>query len=162
MKILDVIELNKVHLDRLSNQSGSNGEALAVEKYDDMIPRPRGKKLSNLLDVLAETGIEIKKTSFDALACPDGLDLGNLESIRNLIDQIVFIEIKTTKRKNVTDNFTGYYFGLTESEIDASKVLGDRHKVLLFNLNNRNTLFTSVPEILDRAKSQTWQVSVQI
>ena len=62
----------------------------------------------------------------------------------------------------VQPGFKGFFFALTESEIAAAERLGSRHRVALFNNSTGELLITSVPEIISRAKSMNWQLSVQL
>ena len=128
------------------------------------LQRPTGKALSNLLAVLAETGIKIKKTSFDAIALPEPMlvDYLNIDQLREVITAMTFIEIKTANQARVKADFTGYFFAFTESEIEAAELLGERHKVMLNNNITGEVFLTSVPELLARARSTTWQISVQL
>jgi len=73
-----------------------------------------------------------------------------------------FIEIKSANQSRVKPGFNGFFFALTESEISAADQLKERHRVALYNKVTGEVLLTSVTEILARAKSSTWQVSVQL
>ena len=164
MSPIDVIKLKKQHLARYANQNGSNGELVTIESNDNWIPRPKGSALKLLLLALEEDGISIKRSSFDALSIPGGVvvDFNNLESIKNSLSEMVFIEIKSANQDRVKKDFTGFFFALTENEIKAAEALGNRHQVALFNKKTSEILMTSVAEIINRAKSSTWQVSVQL
>ncbi|HIF9513196.1 hypothetical protein [Photobacterium kishitanii] len=164
MNPIDVINSKKQHLARYANQNGSNGELITIESNDNWIPRPKGNELKLLLSALEETGISIKRSSFDALSIPKGVtvDFNDLESIKGSLSQIVFIEIKSANQDRVKEDFTGFFFALTENEIKAAEALGNRHQVALFNKKTSEILMTTVSEIINRAKSSTWQVSVQL
>jgi hypothetical protein len=60
------------------------------------------------------------------------------------------------------DVFSGFFFALTESEIAAAELLGHRHRVALFNNLTGELLISSVPDIIARTRSMTWQLSVQL
>ncbi len=164
MNPLEVIQLKKAHLERLANQSGAEGEAYLISEMDNWIPRPKGKELKNLLAALLVQGIKIKPTSFDAIYCPHNIKLNfeDLSALEQDLDELIFIEIKTANQERVKEDFKGFFFALTENEIIASELLGERHKVVLFNKKNGNTLVTSVPQIVSKSRSMTWQVSVQL
>lgn len=164
MELIEVIKKKREHLARLTNQKGAEGEALLITSIDDWLPRPKGQQLKNLIGALDKVGINIKWSSFDAISLPKGkkIDFNNIESINAVINEITFIEIKTANQKRVKDDFSSFFFALTESEISASENLGNRHKVVLFNKITGKSLVTSVPEIIRRAKSTNWQVSVQL
>ncbi|MBX0289599.1 hypothetical protein K3G63_04070 [Hymenobacter sp. HSC-4F20] len=164
MKPLEVIEAKRKHLARLANQQGAAGEVRLLQEMENWVPRPRGKGLKILLDCLRATGISIKASSFDAIELPNvqALDFTSSEQVRELLPEMVFIEIKTANQARVKADFSGFFFALTESEIQAADALGSRHKVALRNNITGETRITSVPEILGRAKSSSWQLSVQL
>lgn len=78
---------------------------------DNLIPRPKSKELKNLLSVLEETGISIKRSSFDAISHPSTkeIDFTNMNSIRDAITAMVFVEIKSANQYQVKEDFTGYF-----------------------------------------------------
>lgn len=164
MNPLDFIKAKKQHVARLANQSGAAGEVRAVQEMDHWFSRPKGKQLKNLLSALAESGITIKGSSFDAIACEGiySIDFNDIETLRHLVKRMVFIEIKTANQSRVKPGFSGFFFALTEGELLAAETLGDRHRVALYNKNTDELLMTSVSEILARSRSMNWQLSVQL
>jgi hypothetical protein len=64
---LEIIAAKRAHLSRLANQGGAAGEQEALLLMDQWVPRPKGVPLRNLLLELANSGITIKASSFDAL-----------------------------------------------------------------------------------------------
>ncbi|MDU0370065.1 hypothetical protein ACFPAF_06650 [Hymenobacter endophyticus] len=164
MKPSEVIAAKRIHLARLANQQGAAGELLALHEEDTWVPRPKGNALKILLEALRETGITIKASSFDAIELPEGteVDFLNKEQVRALLPAMVFVEVKTANQARVKPDFSGFFFALTESEIAAAEVLGNRHKVVLRNRLTGESLQTSIPDILARAKSSSWQLSVQL
>lgn len=162
--LVDLVNFRRQHLIRLANQNGAAGEASVLADSTGYLPRPKGQAAKNLLAALRETGIVIKLTSFDAIALPHGsiIDFLNVDSIRENLGKMTFIEIKTANQARVREDFSGFFFAFTEGEILASEALGERHKVLLVNKATGVVLLTSVPEILARSKSMNWQVSVQL
>lgn len=159
-----LIQQRRKHADRLANQNGAAGENHVLSDSSVYVPRPTGQKLANIIQALAATGIAIKKSSFDAIALPEGvtIDFADISSIERHLESLTFIEIKTATQSRVKDDFSGFFFAFTEGELLAAEALGQRHKVLLVNKTTGISLMTSVPEILARARSQTWQVSVQL
>ncbi|WP_316224866.1 MULTISPECIES: hypothetical protein [unclassified Bradyrhizobium] len=162
MTPLEVILAKKAHLARLANQSGAAGEQDTILAMERWVPRPKGQSLRILIEELATTGIVIKASSFDALALPAPFDISDRTQLRAHLNEITFIEIKTANQSRVQPGFKGFFFALTESEIAAAEQLGSRHRVALFNNSTGELLITSVPEIISRAKSMNWQLSVQL
>lgn len=159
---LEVITAKRAHLARLANESGAAGEQAALLTMEHWTSRPKGTALRLLLATLAETGVTIKASSFDALAAPEPLDFTEPDRLRRQIASVTFIEIKTANQARVQPGFAGFFFALTESEISAADQLGPRHRVALFNNLSGELLITSVPEIIARSRSMNWQLSVQL
>ena len=162
---IDLLNLKREHIKRLANQKGAAGEAEALALNPHFVPRPKGAGLKQLMAALAESGTAIRKSSFDAIALPEGvdtIDFLDVEAIRELLPRMVFIEIKTANQARVRKDFSGFFFAFTEGEIAAAEALGFRHRVMLLNRATGGMLLTSVPEILARARSTNWQVSVQL
>ncbi|MBR7990747.1 hypothetical protein KDX04_33440 [Burkholderia cenocepacia] len=161
---LELIKSKRKHIDRLANQRGAAGEITALLNQGCWIARPRGKGLKILLDALRDAGINISGSSFDAIHLPiaHSLDFTDASAVKNFLPEMVFIEIKTANQSRVKSDFSGFFFALTEREIIASEILGNRHKVALFNAKTSEIQITSVPEILARAKSTNWQISIQL
>lgn len=104
----------------------------------------------------------IKGSSFDAIAMPYPIDFADPAAVRSALGEMVFIEIKTANQARTKEGFAGFFFALTESEIAAAEALKERHRVALYNKLTTELLMTSIPEILARARSTTWQLSVQL
>jgi len=162
MTPLDIIRSKRAHLERLANQRGAAGEQTALLSMADWRNRPRGVELRALLAALAETGVVIKASSFDALSAPEPLDFASPDRLREQMAGVTFIEIKTANQSRVREGFGGFFFALTESEIAAADQLGTRHRVALYNSLTAELLMTSVPEIIARSRSMNWQLSIQL
>ncbi len=113
---------------------------------------------------LGESGVIVKRSSFDAIALPVGrvVDFTDAAAVKAGLPDMMFVEIKTANQARVRPDFSGFFFALTEGELAAAEALGSRHRVMLLNKATGTTLLTSVPEILARARSTNWQVSVQL
>ena len=140
------------------------GERAALGEMTNWVSRPRGPGLKVLLAALSEIGVVIKGSSFDAieLSQPGQLDFSDSVAVRAALPTMTFIEIKTINQERAAVDFAGSFFALTEGEIAASDLLGARHRVVLYDKRTGNLLVTSVPEIVARAKSTNWQLSVQL
>ncbi|WP_292039220.1 hypothetical protein [Massilia sp. UBA6681] len=67
MELLDILNAKRRHVARLAAERGAYGEAAVIAEMEHWMPRPKGKGLKVLLDALNNTGIAIKKSSFDGL-----------------------------------------------------------------------------------------------
>jgi hypothetical protein len=160
----ELLRRKKRHAERLAAQGGSKGEQSVTDRMPNWVMRPRGKRLRNLLTALEEAGTPIKWSSFDAIALPDpALNFLNADAVRRALPEMVFVEIKTARQARIESDFSGFFFAVTESEIVASEMLGSRHQVALYKGDSDDEPYmTTVAEILSRAKSMNWQVSVQL
>ncbi len=164
MDLITLIRSKRAHVDRLSSQHGIAGETAAIVQDGTWLPRPKGPALRTLIAALAADGTPIKPSSFDAIAVPADLkiDLSDPAAVKAGLPRLTFVEIKTANQPRVRDDFSNYFFALTENEIEAAAILGTRHCVALFNKISGRMLITSVPQLLTRARSTTWQVSIQL
>ncbi len=162
--LLQLISQKHEHAQRLAAENGSSGEQHVLSQGFGWMARPKGVALKNLLAALLEININIKKSSFDVICKPSGLhvDFLDMESVRVALPKLLFVEVKTATQSRVEKDFRGFFFALTENEMHAASALGCRHRVLLHNKNTGKFLITSIPEILRRKKSSTWQLSVQL
>jgi hypothetical protein len=161
--IKELLAGRRKHVKRLSNQKGANAE-LGLFESGKYKKRPTGKEMKALLEAFVARKLNVKKSGFDAILVPEGItvDFSNTKSILASFDLLKFIEIKSTSKEKVKPGFGGYYFAFTESEMEAAEALGAQHMVLLVNTITGEKLATTIPELLKRASSKTWQMSVQL
>lgn len=164
MTPLELVKSRREHIARLANRRGADGEQIALEDMPHWIPRPVGVGLKVLLDELRVAGKVIKSTSFDAIHIPGitSIDFSQVLTVRAALPTMTFIEIKSASQSRVKPGFAGFFFALTEGEIAAAEVLGPKHRVALYNKLTGELQLTSVQEIITRARSSNWQVSVQL
>jgi hypothetical protein len=164
MTPLELVRSKREHIARLANRRGADGEQIALEDMPHWIPRPVGVGLKVLLDELRVAGKVIKSTSFDAIHIPGitSIDFSQALTVRAARPTMTFIEIKSASQSRVKPGFAGFFFALTEGEIAAAEVLGPKHRVALYNKLTGELQLTSVQEIITRARSSNWQVSVQL
>ena len=161
---LDLINLKREHVKRLANQKGAAGEAEVLAANVHYVARPKGRALDILMAAMRDSGVLVKRSTFDAIALPEGrlVNFSDAAAVKESLPDMVFVEIRTANQTRVRSDFSGFFFALTEGELLASEVLGSRHRVILLNKATGTMLLTSVPEILARARSTNWQVSVQL
>jgi len=79
------------------------------------------------------------------------------------VKNLKFIELKSCNQKRVaTPDFKGYFFAITENEMKAAQLLGDRHMVVLHNKKTGDKLVPSVYELINRASNKNWQMSITL
>lgn len=75
---------------------------------------------------------------------------------------MTFIEVKIATQERVKEDFSNFFFAFTENEITAAAQLGERCKVVLYNKHTKALLVSSLQQLMVRASSTTWQVSIQL
>jgi hypothetical protein len=148
---LDLINLKREHVKWLANQKGAAGELEVLAANVHYVARPKGAALNILMAALRERGAVMKRSSFDAIALPEGrvVDFADPAAVATSLSDMVFVEIKTANQKRLR----------TPSIPPPSA-----QKRIVRNPGEQTgtMLLTSVPEILARACSTNWQVSVQL
>jgi hypothetical protein len=86
----------------------------------------------------------------------------SVEDLRKVLPDMIFIEVKTATQERVKADFTNFFFAFTENEISAASQLGERYKVALYNSRTKELVISSLQDIMARAGSTTWQVSIQL
>ena len=152
----------------LSTTTGASGERKIASGNSRRVPRPSGTALTHLLEVMANLGYPgIPPTGFDAVelpqeACEEGFSFSSPELVLKWSEHFIFVEIKTCTQERVDEGFGRFLFSFPEVEIRAAEILGERHIVLLYNQLTGQTLRTCIPELLGRASSKVWQLTVQL
>lgn len=162
--ITDLLEARRSHLARLAASNGASGETSVLSVSENWIPRPKGQQSKNLRAALEESGIRIKPTAFDMISLPGGrtANFDSIEDLREVLPDMIFVEVKTATQDRVKAGFANFFFAFTENEISAAAQLGARYKVALYNSRTKELVIASLPDIMARAGSTTWQVSIQL
>lgn len=78
-------------------------------------------------------------------------------------DSITLIELKTTK-KYLSDNPRGFFFGVTENELDLARLLGDQFRFCFVSLHpdSLSYVMLTLPEMEGLIKSKRTQYQVNL
>ena len=122
---IDLINLKREHVKRLANQNGAAGEANVLAANVHYVARPKGRCLDILMAALRESGIVVKRSSFDAVGLPQGrvVDFTDKDAVKANLEDMVFVEIKTANQARVRPDFSEFFFALTESDCSPPKFL---------------------------------------
>lgn len=100
--------------------------------------------------------------AFDLIIIPGHT---NLEEVirHNRVDDIVLIELKTTKKK-LLNLPKGFFFGATESEFELAKQLNDRYKFCFVSLHPESLGFAllTLEELSQLIKTKRIQYQINI
>jgi len=164
-KLLVKIEAAKARGIYGNSGTGAAGEEFATLKQG-WLRRPTGVAMKQLMAALKASNIHIQPTSFDAIAVPPGVELAfnDLKVLAEQVKDLTFVEIKSGRRDELPEDFSGFFFALTYREIQAAIALGDKHVVALVNVEKpqQGVFITDVWSLLDRSTSTNWQLSIQL
>jgi hypothetical protein len=108
-------------------------------------------------------GIDKKfSRAFDLILIPGHTNLDQVIKLKRLED-IVLIELKTTKKKLVNLP-TGFFFGATESEFNLAKQLGQQYKFCFVSLHNesKNYVLLTLEELNKVIKNKRIQYQINL
>ena len=159
--------------EREHNKSKSNrvveNEGLAVLLRDSRFQSPSTNLRKAILSQLGLGGTkEYGPRSFDAIMVPNA---GQLVCESNLIDNlndIILVEMKTTRKPIKDANLHGFFFGATEREFNLAEKLGDRYRFAFVVLNSGNVygrpfaVLLSLAELSPRIASDRIQRQINL
>ena len=101
------------NLDSGSATAGKAALLLVGKGVGYVVPTAKQKK--NLVVAFAKQDMIVYGKAFDVVRLTESVNLDSLEEVEESLDKILVCEIKSTK-KDVADDFRGYFFGLTEMQ----------------------------------------------
>lgn len=100
--------------------------------------------------------------SFDLVYIPKFSDSAlSGESLETSLDEILFIELKTTK-KFLPENPKGFFFGATENEFKFAKLLGDKFRFCFVCLHEKSLSHSILTLEELEARIRTKRIQYQI
>lgn len=106
--------------------------------------------------------------SFDAIMLPQPSELIDETTLPRYLEQIVLIEMKTTKKPIKDAGLAGFFFGATQREYDLAAKLGDKFRFAFVVLNSANTygkpfaVLLTLPELEHRTRAKRIQYQVNL
>ena len=90
--------------------------------------------------------------AYDIIKCSQKIDLANEKEVEANLDKILIYEIKSTSRKNIPKDFSGYFFDLTTAELLVAQSLGDQFKFAFVNIVTKHMLELSINDVYAKAQ----------
>lgn len=152
-------------LESVAGGSGSSTAKLAMRMLtegDSAFHEPTRAQRRNLAMAFAARDKILYGRAFDAVRLVEGppVDLDDLTAIEAGIDRLLLYEIKSTNRRNLDNDFRGYFFALTAAELLVSQSLGDQFRFLLIHTLTGHRLELDLQGVFQRARSiyPSWSV----
>ena len=133
-------------------------QLLADKNLGYVVPTAQQKR--NLVVACAKRDLIVYGKAFDVLRLTGNVNLDSLEEVEAKLDQIVICEIKSTKQK-FSDDFRGYFFGLTAAEVLVAQSLKDQFRFIFVNSVTGSFLELRLNEVFAKARGiyPTWSIS---
>ena len=146
------------NLDSGSATAGKAALLLASKGLGYRIPTARQKR--NLVIAFAKNDKIVYGKAFDVIRVTGEVDMDSLEDVEANLAGILLCEIKSTK-KDVADDFRGYFFGLTAAEVLVAQSLKDQFRFIFVNTVTGAHLELKLNEVFARARGiyPTWSIS---
>ena len=106
--------------------------------------------------------------SFDAIMLPQATELINKTTLPRYLEQIVLVEMKTTKKPIKDAALAGFFFGATQREYDLAAKLGDKFRFAFVVLNSANAygkpfaVLLTLSELEHRTRAKRIQYQVNL
>jgi hypothetical protein len=106
--------------------------------------------------------------SFDAIMLPQATELIDQTTLPCYLEQIVLVEMKTTKKPIKDAALAGFFFGATQREYDLAAKLGDKFRFAFVVLNSANAygkpfaVLLTLSELEHRTRAKRIQYQVNL
>jgi hypothetical protein len=106
--------------------------------------------------------------SFDAIMLPQATEPIDESTLPRHLEQIVLVEMKTTKKPIKDAGLAGFFFGATQREYDLAAKLGEKFRFAFVVLNSANTygkpfaVLLTLPELEHRTRAKRIQYQVNL
>ncbi len=159
------------------DQFTKSGDNRIVEKagLQDVLlkdPRFQAPTTGTKKAILKGLGLDDTKLygpqSFDAIMLPQASEVVDEVTLPKHLDQIVLVEMKTTKKPIKDAGLAGFFFGATQREYDLAAKLGERFRFAFVVLNSANAygkpfaVLLTLEELEHRTRSKRIQYQVNL
>jgi len=113
---------------------------------------PSASERRNLAVAFAKKNMVLYGRAFDVIKCNKEIDFSDEKSLLDNLEDIFIYEVKSTNRKNVKKDFTGYFFDLTTAELLVAQSLRDQYKFAFVNTITEEYVELTINQVFAKAK----------
>ena len=137
----------------MSVSRNQSAERIAI---NTLLKNPKFKELTakeknTLFVAYARKNKVVHKRAFDLIRISAKIDFSSEASIMENIENITFIEVKSTKMSKDV-NFSGQFFGLTMREMIMGQTYKNKYQFIFVDVINGNTLEMDLKKLYSRMK----------
>jgi hypothetical protein len=145
----------------LEGGDGKSGSATSktalgmLVQGDSAFVAPSKVQRRNLAMAFAAKDKVVYGRAFDAvkIRSDSAIDLGDLDSVRSNLDDVVLYEVKSTNRADIDSDFDNYFFALTTAELLVAQSLGAQFRFLFIHTLTGHRLELSLTEVYKKARA---------
>jgi hypothetical protein len=144
---------------RVGNATARRAIEILIEKEQGFI-LPTAAQKKNLIIAFVKRDMIVYGRGFDMIKLAAPVELNDLSDIERNLDAIQLIEIKSTNKDKVGEDFQGYFFGLTAAEVLVAQSLKHRFKFIFVNTLTKHHMEVDINELFGRARGiyPTWSL----
>ena len=137
----------------MSVSRNQSAERIAI---NTLLKNPKFKELTakeknTLFVAYARKNKVVHKRAFDLIRISAKIDFSSEASIMENIENITFIEVKSTKMSKDV-NFSGQFFGLTMRVMIMGQTYKNNYQFIFVDITNGNTLEMDLKKLYSRMK----------
>ena len=135
-----------------------SGNQTANKAVDILLKKKEGFQIltpdekTNLAVAFVKKNMVIYGKAYDIIKCTKKIDFSNEKEISNNIDNITIFEIKSTNRKDMKSDLSGYFFDLTTAELLVAQNLKKRFKFAFVNTITEQYQEFTLNEVFAKSK----------
>ena len=135
----------------MSASRNQSAERIAI---NTLLKNPKFKELTakeknTLFVAYARKNKVVHKRAFDLIRISAKIDFSSEASIMENIENITFIEVKSTKMSKDV-NFSGQFFGLTMREMIMGQTYKNKYQFIFVDVTSENTLEMDLKKLYSR------------
>ena len=111
---------------------------------------PTEKK--NIMVAFAKRNKPVHSQAYDLIRTKSKIDFSDIHDIERKMEDITFIEVKSTNVKDGNAKFTNHFFGVSVNEIIMAQDHVNQYKFVFVNVKRKYILEMDLPEFFTRIK----------
>ena len=111
---------------------------------------PTEKK--NIMVAFAKRNKPVHSQAYDLIRTKSKIDFSDIHDIERKMEDITFIEVKSTNAKDGNAKFTNHFFGVSVNEIIMAQAYVNQYKFVFVNVKRKYIKEMDLPEFFTRIK----------
>ena len=145
-RIADEILMKKPGYFKLSDKKKKNSRP--SKGYFKLFPTEK----KNIMVAFAKRNKPVHSQAYDLIRTKSKIDFSDIHDIERKMEDITFIEVKSTNAKDGNAKFTNHFFGVSVNEIIMAQDHVNQYKFVFVNVKRKYIKEMDLPEFFTRIK----------